>query len=268
VSDACRRIVWVDGRIVSADESVVPVDDSAFAEGRGCYTSVRIAAGTPRFPDRHLRRLQLGAEALRLGEVTAAEVDRALAETAAAAFVDGEGVVRLQLSRSPGGRPRLVGIPRGLGADRNEWSAVTSPLHHAGEVLPGGHKLTNRVVLGMAAELATEAGADEALLFDFEGRLVEGARSNVVVVSPEGFPSTPAPGLGAVAGIALQVAVERFPEIANGEIPRTELDGAHEIIALNSVRGARPITRLDGRPVGSGKIGPWARKLATAIASE
>jgi len=268
LSDACRRIVWVDGRLVAADEPVVPADDSAFAEGRGCYTSVRIASGRPRFPDRHLRRLQQGARALRLGEVDATGVSRALDDLAEAAFDEGEGVVRLQLSRGRDGIPRLVGIPRALGADRAQWSAVTSPLHHAGEVLPGGHKLTNRVVLGISAELATEAGADEALLFDAEDRLVEGARSNIVVVDPDGAASTPAASLGAVAGIALQVALEHFPEIARSSISRADLGRADEIVALNSVRGARPITQLDGKRVGAGKVGAWARKLATAIASE
>jgi hypothetical protein len=43
---------------------------------------------------------------------------------------------------------------------------------------------------------------------------------------------------------------------------------AAEIIALNAVRGALPITRLEGRPVGGGKPGPWPRRLAEALASD
>ncbi|GAG47375.1 unnamed protein product, partial [marine sediment metagenome] len=40
---------------------MVRADDSAFSEGRGCYTSVRIQAGRPRFAERHVQRLQRGA---------------------------------------------------------------------------------------------------------------------------------------------------------------------------------------------------------------
>jgi branched-subunit amino acid aminotransferase/4-amino-4-deoxychorismate lyase len=204
---------------------------------------------------------------LRLGEVEAADVHRALRELSEAAFGDGSGVIRLQVSRRADGEPQLVGIPRGLGIDHPDWSAVTSHLRPAGEVLEGGHKLTNRVVLGLSAELATAAGADEALLFDADDRLVEGARSNIVVVDGDDTPAAPAPELGAVSGIALQVALECFPEISRRTIRRDELGRTREIIALNSVRGARPITRLDGIPVGDGKAGDWARKLAGALAS-
>jgi branched-subunit amino acid aminotransferase/4-amino-4-deoxychorismate lyase len=31
------------------------------------------------------------------------------------------------------------------------------------------------------------------------------------------------------------------------------------------VRGAVPIVRLDGRPVGAGSPGPWAARLAAAL---
>ena len=202
-----QRVCWVDGRLVPRDRPFVRADDSAFSEGRGCYTSVRIQDGRPRFAERHVRRLQSGARALRLGSVESAAVERALSELAGAAFPDGEGIVRLQVSRDADAQLHLVGIPRTLGTDRPEWSAVTSPLPHTGEVLPGGHKLTNRLVLGLAAEIAREAGADEALLFDAAGRLVEGSRSNLVVVTQDGTPATPPEALGAVAGIALQVVV-------------------------------------------------------------
>jgi branched-subunit amino acid aminotransferase/4-amino-4-deoxychorismate lyase len=73
--------------------------------------------------------------------------------------------------------------------------------------------------------------------------------------------------LGAVAGIALQIALERCSEISHREIRRSELRSAREIVALNSVRGARPIVRLDGLAVGDGKAGPWSQRFAETIAS-
>jgi branched-subunit amino acid aminotransferase/4-amino-4-deoxychorismate lyase len=263
-----RQICWVDGRLVPRDQPFVRADDSAYAEGRGCYTSVRIQAGRPRFASRHLLRLQRGARGLRLGSLDAEAVERALSQLAAAAFPDGEGIVRLQISRDADGQLHLVGIPRGLGTDRPTWRAVSSPFRHAGEVLPGGHKLTNRLVLSLAGELADEAGADEALLFDAADRLVEGARSNILVVTSDGTPATPPAELGAVAGIALQLVLERVPQVRRCPIARADLASAREIIALNSVRGARPITSLDGRPVADGSAGPWLARAAAALADD
>jgi branched-subunit amino acid aminotransferase/4-amino-4-deoxychorismate lyase len=263
-----RQLCWVDGRLVPRDQPVVRADDSAFCEGRGCYTSVRIQAGRPRFAQRHVERLQLGATALRLGSLDREAVARALSELASAVFPDGEGIVRLQISRDANAQLHVVGVPRGLGNERQEWDAVTSPLPHPGEVLPGHHKLTNRLVLGLAAEMAREAGADEALLFDAADRLVEGSRSNLLIVTRDGIPATPPEELGAVAGIALQVVLERVPEVRRQPIARAELRAAREVVALNAVRGARPITRLDGCPVADGRPGPWAALIGEALASE
>lgn len=261
------RLIWVDGELLPADRAVVHADDSAFAEGRGCYTSVGIASGRPRFPDRHLRRLQRGARALGLGEVAANAFERALSELAAAALPGGDGVIRLQLSRRPGHPLQLTAVPRDLGHDRAEWSAISAITRHPGASLAGGHKLTNRLLLALAADEATAAGVDEALLFDTADRLVEGSRCNLIVVGANGHPIAPSDDLGGVTGIALEVVLERLPQVRRGVIARDELGGAREIIALNSVRGARPITRLDGDPVADFPPGPWAARIQTALTS-
>jgi len=258
------EICWVDGRLVPRTQPVIAADDSAYSEGRGCYTSVRIRGGRPRFVDRHVRRLQQGARALRLGALEKARVEQALFDVAAAAFPDGEGIVRVQVSRGGDGSLHLVGVPRGLGPDRPEWHAVTSAWTHAGDSLGGGHKLTNRLLLALAAESARAAGADEALLFDGADRLVEGSRSNLVVVAGDG-PVTPPAEIGAVSGIALQLALERLPELQRRAVGRAELAAASELIAVNSVRGARPVTRLDGHPIGHAAAGPWSARLAEAL---
>jgi len=261
-----RRVCWSDDRLVGLDEPVVRADDSSFAEGRGCYTSVRIAGGRPRFVLRHWRRLESGARALDLGAVDERRFRHALDSLARAAFPDGEGVVRLQLSRDGSGRTRLIGVPRPLGVDSPEWSArviVAEP----SMALPGGHKLTNRLALALSGEVAAAHGDDEALIFDARGRLVEGSRSNVVVVLGDGSVVTPPLERGAVSGVARQVVIERIREIAERDVHRSTLDSAREIIAVNAVRGARPIVRLDGRPVGPGRPGPWCARLAGALAS-
>jgi branched-subunit amino acid aminotransferase/4-amino-4-deoxychorismate lyase len=263
-----RRLCWADGELLPIEIPVVRADDSAFAEGRGCYTSVRIAGGRPRFGERHARRLVRGAAELGLGALDPDSVLRALAELAKAAFEDGDGIVRLEASRDGDGRLHLIGVPRALGPERAEWSAVIAPFLHAGRGPRAGVKVTSRLRLALASELAREAGADEALLLEASGWLVEGARSAIVVVPPRGAPCTPPLARGAVASVARAVALERVPELAEADVGRAELAGAREIVALNAVRGARPITRLDARPVGDGRPGPWAARLAAVLAED
>ncbi|HVN38014.1 MAG TPA: aminotransferase class IV [Myxococcota bacterium] len=256
---------WFGDRLVERAEAPIAGDDSAFAEGRGCYTSVRIEKGRPRFEARHLRRLARGADALSLGRFDPERARRALRELAAASLPEGEGAVRLQLSRDRRGL-RLTGVARGLGEDPPRWSAITAPQRHEPPPVPGGHKLTSRLVLALAAESARAAGADEALLFDGEGRLVEASRSNVLWVDEEDRLLSPPLARGAVAGVALEVLRERVPiHFRDARMPA--LRTARALFAVNAVRGARPIVRLDGVPVGDASH-PWAARLADALARD
>lgn len=260
-------LAWVDGRVRPRAEASVPVDDSAYAEGRGCYSTARIAGGAPRFPERHVRRLERGARALGLGKLDAWQVLHALRDLAAAAFPAGEGIVRVQVSRGDDGRARVVGIPRALGHEPRGWSAITAPLPHEGPILVGGHKLTNRLVQSLASQAAREAGAREALLFDRAGLLVEGAGSNVVAVTEEGALVTPPLSRGAVAGIAREVLRERVAELAERDLRHRDLRRARAVLCTNAVRGARPLVRLDGEAL-PGADHPWVARLNRALEHE
>ena len=237
----------------------MPVDDSAYAEGRGCYSTARIAQGRPMFEERHIRRLQRGAQALRLGRLDARQVSHALRDLAAL-FPEGEGIVRVQVSRGSNGATRVVGIPRELSDDAPLWSAITAPIAHEGPLLVGGHKLTNRLVQALAVDAAREAGADEALLFDRHGFLVEGSRSNVVVVTGDGELVTPPLSRGAVAGIAREVLVDRVPELRERDLRHRDLAAARAVMCTNAVRGARPVTRLDGEAL-PGTDYTWSKRF-------
>jgi len=265
--DGPRPVCWVDGRLRPRAEAGVGVDDSAFAEARGCYTSVRVRGGRPDLVDRHLRRLARGARALGLPPPDPEPLRRGLHELARAAFGDGDGAVRLQLSRGGDGALRAVGVPRGLGPDAPVWHAVTAPFPHPGARVAGGHKLTSRLAMALAGDAAREAGADEALLFDAAGRLVEGARSNVVVLREDGTVATPPEERGGVAGVALEVVLARVPELRRRDLSAAALRRARGVVALNAVRGARPLASLDGAPLGD--AGPaLAKRLDDALAAE
>ncbi len=254
-------VCWVDGRLAPLDAPAVRADDSAFSEGRGCYTSARVEDGRVRFAERHTRRLERDARALGLAPVDRGRVRRALDELARAAFPRGAGVVRIQVSRDASGAQHLVGVPRALGASSPEWSAITAPLPHEGPLVAGGPKLSQRLLHALAADAAREADVDEALMLDRAGRLVEGARSNLLVVDARGRLVSPPLERGAVAGVAREVLSEGLGGLPERDVSRRALAAAREIIAINAVRGARAITRLDGKPVGEGRPGPWQARL-------
>jgi branched-subunit amino acid aminotransferase/4-amino-4-deoxychorismate lyase len=256
-------LVWIDGRVRRRDEAGVPVDDSAYLEGRGCYTTARIRRGRPEFANHHLRRLARGAQALRLGPLDASKVRHALSDLADAAFPEAEGVVRIQVSRGPGSA-RVVGLPRGLGSDPPAWTLLSARLPHDGDALSGGHKLTNRLVHALAQDEARDAGTDEAVLFDRRGRLVEGSRSNLVAVGRDGRLCTPPLLRGCVDGIARQVLMERGVGLVERDLSRDDLLNAPAVFCINAVRGARPALRLDATALGR-EHDPWQARLSQAL---
>jgi len=261
VSDLC----WVDGRLLPANEPAVRVDDSAFASGRGCYSTARWTGSGVRFEARHVARLVRDAAGLGIGVVSREAARRAYRELGRAAFGDTEGVVRLQASRAADGTVRLVATGRALGREPDRWRAITLPIRHEGATCYAGAKVSNRLLHTLAGDRVAAAGVEEGLLLDSAERLVEGTRANLVAVARGGAPCTPPARRGAVAGVALGIVTEAVPELVRRDVSRDELSGLEELVALNAVRGAVPIVEIDGRPVGSGRPGPVAARLAAAL---
>lgn len=254
---------WVDGALVSRVEAVLPATDSAFSQGRGCFTTARFSRGRARFAERHAARLVRDARRLELGEVDPDRVLAALAETGINCFGrEQDGVIRVQASRDGAGALHLTAVPHHLGPEPSRWRACTAPFPHEGPMPWSGAKVTNHLLFALASDHAKAAGLDEALLFDRDGNLVEGARSNVIVVGQGGVPATPDLARGGVAGVALEVLREREPAIRVRNMAAHDLNDARELIAINAVRGPRAIIELDGRAVGDGVAGEWTQRLA------
>ncbi|MDJ0869866.1 MAG: aminotransferase class IV [Myxococcota bacterium] len=264
VPDVC----WIDGRLARTDEPAVRVDDLAFREGRGCYSTTSTRDGRPLRLDRHVARLVRDAAHIGIGALDSERCRRAFTELARAAFPEAPGIVRVQASVDAAGRPHLAGTVRGFGADAPTWTAVTASCAHEGPGPYAGAKVTNHLRFALAAAEARERGADEALLLDPAGRLVEGSRSNFVVVLASGDAVTPPLAAGCVAGVARELALEQLPELAEAHVEAAELGEARELVAINGVRGARPVVALDGRPVGSERPGPLAERLARALEAD
>jgi branched-subunit amino acid aminotransferase/4-amino-4-deoxychorismate lyase len=232
---------------------------------RGCYTTARVRRGRVALAERHAARLARDARALGLGEPAPAEIGEVLARLAREAFGDGDGIVRLEARSDDAGRLRLVGSSRDLGADPATWSALCSRVTHPGPDGPPGIKRSDHPAAAAGRDEALRAQVDEALLFDARGLLVEGARSSPVVVLADGRAVTPPLGLGGVAGLARAIALDSDAGIQEADLERAALTTAREIVALNAVRGARPVVRLDGRAVGDGRPGFAARYLASVV---
>jgi branched-subunit amino acid aminotransferase/4-amino-4-deoxychorismate lyase len=236
------------------------------AAGRGCFTSARAVGGRVCWVERHVRRLTRDALCLGLPAPDPTLCRRLLEELAAPSRVRGDLKVRVEAHADAKLGVRLRGAATELDPDRPAWRAVAGT--HPGPSPTSAVKSTDRAIYDVAIANARAAGADEALLFDAAGLIVEGARTNVIVHRAEGLLVTPPLARGGQAGIAREILLEKVPELCEDDVSVFDLRRAREVIAVNAVRGARAITWFDGHTIGGGRTGPWCERLAGVLSPD
>jgi len=112
---------------------------------------------------------------------------------------------------------------------------------------------------------AGDAGGSEAILLR-DGWLTEGSSSTAFVVLGDRLitpPNDPRILPGTTREAVLELADTLAQEIR--PIPAAELAAADEVWIASAGRGVLPVTRLDGRGVGSGRPGPHWRRIYAAL---
>ena len=117
----------------------------------------------------------------------------------------------------------------------------------------------------LARQEAREHGAAEALLIDAQGNLTEGAATSVWVVDALGrlmlrrLDAAILPGCTRAALTDLLHA--QAVAVVEAPCSLAELRTAREIFLTSATSFVKPILQLDGQPVGTGAVGPVARRM-------
>ena len=271
--------VSVNGRVTAPEEAAVSPLDRGFLYGDSVYETIRTYSGRPFLLREHLERLR--ASALRLAiPIERAPVDIAagIAETLASAG-NPESAVRVILTRGQGGIgydaegcgsptvvihvrpcPEIPAAWRQEGVDvavvnvtRNEVTAVDPAI-----------KSSNLLNNLLAWSAARRLGVFEPILPNAQGRLTEGATSNVFLVRGARL-STPSLECGLLRGITrdlvLDLARRDGIEVTEEELSPEDLRGADEAFLTSTLKGILPIRRCDGWPIREGRPGAATRRL-------
>jgi 4-amino-4-deoxychorismate lyase len=253
-------------RLVPVDSPQLSVMDLAATRGDGVFETISLGGGHAQALEPHLRRFARSAALLELAAPDLdAWRDAVLAVAAELGTVD-EGFVKIVLTRgiegqdvptgwayaatSPDHTParttgiRIVLLDRGYRHD----VAQTSPW------LLAGAKSLSYAVNRAAFREAARRGADDALFVSSDGFLLEGAVSNLVLLTGERF-TTPRTDLGILEGTTQHDVFEW----AESEGYRTsyelltpaDLAAADAAWLVSSVRHAAAVRSVDGveRPV-------------------
>ena len=114
---------------------------------------------------------------------------------------------------------------------------------------------------------ATEHGYDEGLLLDVDGFVAEGAGENLFMVKNGKLyePELNSALIGITRDSVITLAQEMGYAVASRRITRDDLYIADEAFFTGTAAEVTPIRELDGRTIGTGKIGPITSKLQKAF---
>jgi len=185
-----------------------------------------------------------------------------------------EAVVRVALMPRVGGaaRPSIIvqkAIMPSAAAYRQGVALTIVPTQkfHVGAITPQA-KYSARLSSIMATAEAERAGSVEALFLDALGSVTESTASNFFIVKDRAV-STPPCWLGLLAGITRDVIGELAQrlQMAYREVPLTRHDvyNADEAFLSSTTKELLPVTRIDGRLIGTGRPGPVSRRLLLAF---
>jgi branched-chain amino acid aminotransferase len=273
------RVAIIDGVLFAPDEAKVSVYDRGFVFGDAIFEVLRTYRGVPFALDEHFARLRRSADrvlfALPVDDATLRnEVERALA-----AAQNPESYVRIIVTRGAGplsldpdtaGRPLRVILVEPVAAPprdayvRGIEAATVHTRRPADDTAATGAKVTNYLESLLAVRAAKVRGAQEALIIDVRGDVVEGATSNVFVVR-DGRVATAPEDAGILAGVTrayvIAVAAGLGVAIEERRLRPEDLYAADEVFVTSSIRELLPVVRVDGRTVGAGTPGPVSRAL-------
>jgi branched-chain amino acid aminotransferase len=275
-------LVFLNGQFVPEAEATVSVFDRSFLYGDGLFETMLIANGKPFRWAQHLDRLERGAEFLGIKVPFAREALGGFAAELIARNQMPEALLRLTLSRgvgvrgySPKGANKSamvmtlhpVGTPNSDSASSQpadseigaplRWRARTANFHLPANEPLAQFKTCNKLAQILARAEAEAAGADEALLLNTDGFVVEGASSNLFWIE-RGTVCTPPLASGILAGVTREVVRELCNRLQlpcrEATVRPAELAGADAVFLSLSSHGIVALSEIDGTALKSSPV--------------
>lgn len=153
-----------------------------------------------------------------------------------------------------------IDIDRGISCGVSSWRRVDD------NAIPARSKITGSYVnAALAKTEAQDAGFDEAIVLTHDGHVSEGSAENLFMVR-NGVLVTPPVTDNILEGIVrssiMRIAADEGVALEVRSIDRTELYICDELFLCGTGAQVSPVTSVDHRPVGDGRVGPLTTKLS------
>src|SRR5688572_19631855 len=276
-------VVNINGRLVHRDEAGISPFDSAVQGGDAVWEGLRLYDGRIFKLREHLDRLRSSALALAFAEIPPHEaiVEEIRRTLAANRMTDGVHI-RLTLTRgvkiTSGMDPRLNQAGPTLIVlaehkppvyDRGGITLITSSVRRPppDSMDPKVHHC-NLIPSILAKIEANAAGADDALMLDLRGFVAETNATHVFLVSGGEVvtPRTVACPEGITRAVVIEICRQAGIACAERDLSLTEVYRADELFCTGTMGELAAVTKVDGRTIGSGELGPMTRRLSELFA--
>lgn len=281
---------WWDGITTEPNLMVIPIDDHMVHRGDGLFETFKCLNGAVYNLEAHWARLENGARKIALDFPWSREALTALLRAVLRAGGHKDALVRIFLSRGPGGhsanpyespRPLLMILAIRLGPAFMDA--------HPGGANVGVSRIPNKP--GLFAQVksvnylpnvlmkkeAVDEGVDFMLGFDADGHMTELPTENFGMVTRDRVLKVPKPDhilMGTTMKRALTLAREQLvpagilSAVEEADVPRAELEQAAEMLVFGTSHNVTAVTRFAGRPVGDGRPGPVWRALSEVFEAD
>lgn len=250
------ELASVDGTISPSAEAMVPMKDDGLYRGDGAFEVIRIYGGRLFALGDHLDRLERSGAAIEL------EFDRGALEAEIAALLAEAGEIdgQLRLIVTRGGRRIAATEPLPSHAETLRLATIA----YSPSVILNGVKSLSYAANMQATRLARSQGADEAVLVQPDGTVLEPPTSAIFWVSPQGSLRTPALDVGVLESITRDRLVKAL-HVEEGAWPVDDLRAAHEAFLASTTREIQAVAAIDSRELPEAP-GPRTREAQGAFA--
>ncbi|WP_046179112.1 D-amino-acid transaminase [Domibacillus tundrae] len=270
-------IGYLNGKVISSSDPVLPIDERGHQFGDGVYEYIRIYNGRAFMMDEHMDRFFKSAEAIKLNlgqtrEEIIAVVDNLIGRSGLS-----DCDVYMQATRGIAPRNHLFpNVPASISMTVKPFRAMDETLRENGakvKLLPDERwqncwiKTLNLLPNLLAKQEAFEAGAFEAVLVR-DGIVTEGSSSNIFLVKDGKLITPPATKhiLHGITRIAvLSIAAELDIPVEEKEFAPDFIFEADEAFLTSTGIEIVPVTSADDRAIGDSKPGAVTTKIYEAF---
>jgi D-alanine transaminase len=269
------RIVYVNGSFVPYEEARIPIMDRGFLFADGIYEVSAVLDGKLIDNEAHLARLDRSLAEIRIKNPHTTEQWITLEKELVARNGVREGLVYMQVTR--GVSERDFAFPKDIEPTvvmftqeknmRGAPAAQTGAAVITVEDLRWKRRDIKSVALlaqVLAKQAAAEAGVAEAWMVE-DGKVTEGGSSTSFIITKDGTIVTRQLSHALLPGITrktvIRLAEEAQLRVEERAFSVEEALDAQEAFLTSATSLVLPVVKIDGKPVGSGKVGPMVKRL-------